>query len=57
MEEAPPFEVCGLLVPENLAGPIPEILAGFRKEDRDEEDPREDLHMSGAGASGGLVFL
>jgi len=43
-------------VPENLAGPVPEILAGFRKEDRDEAEAREDPHVPGAGASGGLVF-
>jgi len=37
-----------LLVPENLAGPIPENLAGFRKEDRDEGDAREGLQVPGA---------
>jgi hypothetical protein len=41
-------------VPENLAGPIPEILAGFRREDRDEAEAAEDLHVRGAG---GLVFF
>ena len=37
-----------MLVPENLAGPISEILAGFRTEDRDEEERRSALQGVGA---------